>query len=242
VAAGVGYVVFVGFGDWGGLHAQAISFSGLPEYTGVHLGDMGFAILIGAVTALVVVVVRRVGFSVADGEKRIGMPLLLILGGLAVGLLAQAADWLSADSEEVLFSGQSAVPMIIAEDSVKIVLIVIVAKALAYAICLGCGFRGGPVFPAIFLGAALATFAVIWFDVSPTLAVAVGTAAGMASVTRMLLTPILFASLLVGQPGVDAVPAAVVAAATSWLVIATLDRRRKAQEAAVAEPVQAPAG
>jgi H+/Cl- antiporter ClcA len=242
VAAGVGYVVFVGFGDWGGLHAQAIAFPGLPEYTGVHVGDTGLAILVGVLTALVVVVVRRFAFSVSDREKRLGMPLLLILGGLTVGLLAQAANWLDADAETVLFSGQAGVPAVVAEDSAKIVLIVLVAKALAYGVCLGCGFRGGPVFPAIFLGAALATFPVIWFDVSPTLAVAVGTAAGMAAVTRMLLTPILFATLLVGPAGVDAVPAAVVAAATAWMVISALERRRKAQEAAVAEPVPATAG
>ena len=245
VAAGVGYIVFVGFGDWGGLHAQAISFSGLPQYTGVHVGDTGLAIVVGVLTALVVVAVRRFAFSVSDGEKRIGMPVLLILGGLAVGLLAQTASWLGADAEEVLFSGQAGVPAVIAEDSAKIVLIVLVAKALAYAVCLGCGFRGGPVFPAIFLGVALATFAVIWLDVSPTLAVAVGTAAGMAAATHMLLTPILFATLLVGPAGVDAVPDAVVAAATAWIVIALLERRRQAHEgsdAAVAEPAPATAG
>jgi H+/Cl- antiporter ClcA len=242
VAAGAGYLVFVGFGDWGGLHAQAISFTGLPEYTGVHPGDLSLAVVVGVLTALVVVVVRRLGFSVSDGEKRMGMPLLLILGGLAVGLLAQTAEWLGADPESVLFSGQAGVPAVVAEDSAKIVLILLVAKALAYGVCLGCGFRGGPVFPAIFLGVALATFPVIWFDVSPTLAVAIGAAAGMAAVTRMLLTPILFASLLVGPIGLDAVPAAVVAAATAWLVIAALERRRKAEEAAVAEPVPATTG
>ena len=235
VAAGVGYLVFVGFGNWGGLEAQAISFTGLPEYTGAHPFDLTLAIAVGALTALVVVVVRRFGFSVADIDSRIGMATLLILGGLAVGLLAQTADWLGAYPEGVLFSGQAGVPALVAEDSTKVVMILLVAKAIAYAICLGCGFRGGPVFPAIFLGAALATFAVIWFDVSPTLAVAVGAAAGMASVTRMLLTPILFAGLLVGPAGLDAVPAAVVAAATSWLVMAALDRRRAAQEAAVPE-------
>lgn len=241
VAAAVGYLVFVGFGDWGGLHAQAISFNGLPEYTGVHPGDMILGILVGALTALLVVLVRRYAFSVSTGEKRIGMPLLLILGGLTVGLLAQTANWLGADAETVLFSGQAGVPTVVAEDSAKIVLILLVAKALAYAVCLGCGFRGGPVFPAIFLGATLATFAVIWFDVSPTLAVAIGTAAGMAAVTRMLLTPILFAALLVGPSGLDAVPAAVVAAAAAWLVIATLEGRRQAQEEAVAYPMHEPA-
>jgi H+/Cl- antiporter ClcA len=159
-----------------------------------------------------------------------------------VGLLAQTADWLGAGAENVLFSGQASVPAVVSEDSAKIVLILLVAKALAYGVCLGCGFRGGPVFPAVFLGVALATFPVIWFDVSPTLAVAVGTAAGMAAVTRMLLTPILFAALLVGPTGVDAVPGAVIAAATAWLVIAALERRRKAGDAAAAEPVPATAG
>ena len=33
VAAGVGYLVFVGFGSWGGLDAQAIS---VPGPAGVH--------------------------------------------------------------------------------------------------------------------------------------------------------------------------------------------------------------
>jgi hypothetical protein len=55
----------------------------------------------------------------------------------------------------------------------------------------------------------------------------------------MLLTPILFASLLVGPNGVDAIPSAVIAAAASWLVIAALDRRHKAQEQALAEPAVA---
>src|SRR4029453_8018096 len=80
---------------------------------------------------------------------------------------------------------------------------------------LGAGFRGGPVFPAIFLAIALATFACVWFDVSPTLAVAIGTAAGTAAVTRLLVTASLFATLLVGTAGIDAVPPAARAAPPS---------------------------
>jgi H+/Cl- antiporter ClcA len=242
VAAAVGYLVFIGFGDWGGLHAQALAVPGLPPYTTDHLGDLGVALAVGVMAALTVVAVRRLAHLVGDSKARLGMPLLLVLGGLAVGLLAQAAAWLGADSQDVLFSGQASVPAVVAEDSVSIVLILLVAKALAYAVSLGSGFRGGPVFPGIFLGIALATLPVIWFGTSPTLAVAVGAAAGMAAVTRMLLTPILLAALLVGPSGVDAVPAAVLAAASTWLVVAGLERRHKASDGTTPEPARAQSG
>jgi chloride channel protein, CIC family len=148
-------------------------------------------------------------------------------GGLAVGLTAQIGDWLGANSQDILFSGQAGVPDE-ATASAKILVILLVGKAIGYAISLGCGFRGGPVFPAIFLGIAVAEFARAWFDVSPTLAVAAGAAAGMAAGTRLLITSALFASLLVGTSGLDAVPAAVLAAATAWLTAQALDRRATA--------------
>ena len=155
---------------------------------------------------------------------RLGTGWVLVLGGLAVGALAELADLLGADSQDVLFSGQASVPTLV-HDSTKVVLILLAAKSVAYAVSLGCGFRGGPVFPAIFLGIALATLAVDWFDVSPTLAVAVGAAAGMTAMTRLVLTAMLFAALLVGLNGIDAVPAAVLAATAAWLTITALERR-----------------
>jgi H+/Cl- antiporter ClcA len=236
VAAAVGYVLFVGFGSWEGLNAPGLVEPGLPPYQGVHFGDLAVALAVGVLGALVVAGVRWLGQRVAARPRvarpRAGIVSLLILGGLAVGLIAEVADLLGANSQDVLFSGQTSVPALVAQDSAWIVLLLLVAKGLAYAISLGCGFRGGPVFPAIFLGVALATFAVIWFDVSTTLAVAVGAAAGMAAMTRLLLTAMLFATLLVGRDGLDAVPAAVLAAAAAWLTMAALDRRA----AATAEP------
>jgi hypothetical protein len=55
----------------------------------------------------------------------------------------------------VLFSGQAGVPDE-ATASPKI-LVILVGKALGYGVSLGCGFRGSPVFPAIFLGIAVAS-------------------------------------------------------------------------------------
>jgi H+/Cl- antiporter ClcA len=167
----------------------------------------------------------------------VSMPVLLLAGGLMVGLLALAADGLGADSQDVLFSGQASLPQLLTESSASVVLVLLAAKALAYGVSLGCGFRGGPVFPAIFLGVAVATLGVIWADLSPTLAVAVGAAAGTAAATHLLLSSVVLATLLVGTAGVDAVPAAVLAAVTAWLVRTAADRR----EAATAEPAAASA-
>lgn len=225
VAAAVGYVIIVGFGDWGGLDVPGIAVPSLPPYEGTHLTDLLLAVVVGIVAAIVVVVVRTLATRVAgDGRERLGMPALLVTGGLAVGVLAVLADALGASSQDVLFSGQSSVPTVVAEDSTSIVFVLLAAKALAFAVCLGCGFRGGFIFPAIFLGIGLATLAVIWFDVSPTWAIAAGAAAGMAAMSRLLLSSILFATLLTGTAGLDAVPAAVLAAAAAWITATALER------------------
>jgi H+/Cl- antiporter ClcA len=206
VAAATGFVVFTGFGNWGGLGTAPISVPGLPEYTGTHLIDLLIAIAVGLVAAVVLTGVRRLGVLVNALEHR-SMMLVLPLGGLAIGCLAEATNLLGGHANDVFFSGQASVPVVIAEGSGWIVLLLFVAKGLGYAISLGCGFRGGPVFPAIFLGVALGSFAELAFGVSPTLAVAVGAAGGMAATTRLLITPVLFAALLVGRPGLDVAPA-----------------------------------
>ena len=224
VAAGTGYLLFIGLGDWGGLEAAALSVPGLPSYEGTSVRDLLLALAIGIVTAFVCEAVRILGRRTLGSEQRFGMGPLLVGGGLAVGLLALLADGLGADSQDVLFSGQSALPDLVAEDSARVVLVLVVAKALAYGICLGCGFRGGPVFPAIFLGVGLAMFAVIAFDVSPTLAVAVGASAGTVAMTKLLISPIILAAVLVGSEASDAVPAAIFASAAAWVVTSGLER------------------
>jgi len=226
VAAAVGYLIFVGFGDWGGLNAPGLVVPDLPLYEGTHLLDLIVAVAVGVLTGVMIAAIRQVASRAeGEGDRRLGMVSFLLAGGLAVGLIAVIADGLGADSQDVLFSGQAAIPSLIAETSTGIVLLLIVAKALAYAVSLSCGFRGGPVFPAIFLGIGIATLAVVWFDVSPTLAIAVGTAAGTAAQTKLVLTSMLFATLLVGTQGLDAVPAAVLAAAAAWIVTTALDQR-----------------
>jgi hypothetical protein len=156
-----------------------------------------------------------------DGMR---MPALLLGGGLVVGLLAQSADLLGADAQDALFSGKASVPNLLAEGLLGLV---VVLGGQGAGLCGEPGRRlsrrSG--LPGDLLGIGLAVLAVELLDVSPTLAVAVGTAAGMAAMTRLLLAPLLFAALLVGIPGVDAIPAAVFAGSAAWLTRTALDRR-----------------
>jgi H+/Cl- antiporter ClcA len=224
VAAAIGWLLFEGLGDWGGLETTALTIPGLPTYDRTSVRDLLLAIAIGIGVALACEAVRILARQTLAGEARLEVGPLLLGGGFSVGLIALAADALGAESQDVLFSGQDSVPALITETSATTLLVLVVAKALAYGICLGCGFRGGPVFPAIFLGVGLAMFPVIWFDVSPTLAVAVGAAAGAAGVTRLLFAPLLFAALLVSSSGLDAMSAAVLASAAAWVTVNALER------------------
>jgi H+/Cl- antiporter ClcA len=224
VAAAIGFLLFTGLGGWGGLSEEDLEVPGLPPYDGVHLGDLLLAVVLGVVIAILIEAVRIGGRRVLGGRKAMGGGPLLLAGGLAVGLLSLLADALGANPLDVLFSGQSSLPDLANEDSAKVVLVLLAAKGLAYAISLGCGFRGGPVFPAMFLGTGLAMLMVIAFDVSPTWAVAVGTAAGMAAMTKLLFASLLITAALVGTAGADTVPAAVLAAVAAWVTTTALER------------------
>jgi H+/Cl- antiporter ClcA len=239
VAAAIGYLIFIGIGDWGGLGEAQLSVPGLPEYGATKVADMLLAVLVGVACALLVVALHRISRGLAaESDRRFPMPALLVGGGLAVGLLAQLADLLGANPRDVLFSGQAALPELVAEGSAGVVIVLVLAKALAYGICLGCGFRGGPVFPAIFIGIGLGMLAAIVFDISATAAVAMGCAAGVTAVTRLLISSLVIATLLVGSAGLDTVPVAVMAAAAAWLTVNGLERF-KPQHTSTAEAASA---
>jgi H+/Cl- antiporter ClcA len=226
VAAAIGYTIFVGFGNWGGLETAGLAVPDLPLYDGTRVVDLFFAIAVGAITAILIVAVDRFATDVVGERlKRVGLAVSLVAGALIVGALALVADGLGSDSQDVLFSGQHSIAPLVAETSTGVLVVLLVAKAVAYAVSLMAGFRGGPIFPAVFLGIAVATFPVVWFDMSPTFAVAVGAAAGMAAYGKFVLTAMLFGALLVGSQGFDAIPGAVLAAAAAWIVVTAVEQR-----------------
>jgi H+/Cl- antiporter ClcA len=239
VAAGTGALVFTGVNDWPGLHTSSLSLPALPPYETVRVADLAWSIPLAVAIAVVVVATRHLAHRVLAGAAR-RPDVALVAAGLLVGLIAVSFRELADRPVElVLFSGQQQLPDVIAEGSASVLGLLVLAKGIAYALSLGSGFRGGPVFPAITIGV---TVGVLAADVLPSLettpAIAVGIAAGTAAVLRVPFTAVLLATLLLGSSAAEVAPIAVLASAVGWIVATALpnpeDRREPAPNGAEA--------
>lgn len=102
----------------------------------------------------------------------------------------------------------------------------LVAKLIAYAACMGGGFRGGPMFPAIAIGTILAAMAspLVGQGASTALvaaAIAAATSAGM----RFPLTGVLIGVLLTITAGPAATVPAIIGAVVGMLIRLAAERR-----------------
>ena len=157
------------------------------------------------------------------------MVLLTPVAGLAVALLAILyAEVTDKGSSDVLFSGQSALPrLIVSHASVRRrhAVAAVACKSLGYGVSLS-GFRGGPVFPAMFIGGAggVAMAGLPGMTLMP--AVAMGIGAMSVVMLRLPLTSVLLASLLLGDDGLAAMPVVIVAVVVAFVVSAWLPPAR----------------
>jgi H+/Cl- antiporter ClcA len=226
VAAAVGYVIIVGVGSWTGVPTSGLTVPDLPAYPTTRIVDLALAIVIGLAVGLLVFVVKHLAAGVSGARPRVGTGPMLVLGALVVGGLTLLVVAAGGSYEDVLFSGQTSLPSLLALTDEKLILLILLAKALGYAICLGAGFRGGPVFPAMFVGTAAALLIGTPFAMSTTAILAIGAACGMAAFTRLIFSSLVFVILLEGPVGLGAIPAAVLGAVTAWLVGKFLDQRQ----------------
>lgn len=186
LAAGIGTLVSIGMGSFTGLSSSAYALSALqlPHFGHPDIAQFGWTIGLAAVIALVA---RAVMLGGLGTHRVVSRRLLLCLPGVGVIVagLAIAFHGVSGHSvDDVLFSGQSALGGLVAAAgswSIWALVLLIAFKGLAYGLSLG-SFRGGPTFPALFLGAAAGMLASHLPGYSLTPAVAVGLGAAMAAV------------------------------------------------------------
>jgi H+/Cl- antiporter ClcA len=158
VAAGVGSLIFVGLDNWTGLGTFSLALPDLPPFEQPDLAQFGWAIVIGLLAAVVGSGIRRLALALRPHVER-RLLLVTSLVGMAVGGLAIVFAASSHSSSEVLFSGQDALGPFVSQSasySVGALLLLVACKGLAYSASMA-SFRGGPVFPAMFLGRPVAS-------------------------------------------------------------------------------------
>jgi len=224
LAAGIGSLIFVGLDNWTGLGTFSLAIPGLPHFGHPTLGEFGWALVIGVAAALAGAAIRWLGRLVHPYAERWTL-LAVPLAGLAVaGLAVGYAEGTGKASSDVLFSGQSALPHLIqhsASYSVGALLLLMACKGLAYGVSLG-SFRGGPIFPAMFLGAA----GGIALSHLPGLPVVAGVAMGIGAMSVVMLTlpltSVLLATLLLLSDGLAVMPLVIVAVVVAHVTAARI--------------------
>ena len=224
LASGIGALVFVGLDAWSGLGTFSLALPSVPPAVPPTLGSLGWALVMGLVCALVGWLIRSTGLWLRPVVHR--SRVLVTAGlGLLIGLTAMAYQLLSGRSfTDVLFSGQDALPNLVdnaAGYTLTALIVLIVCKAVAYGLSLS-AFRGGPVFPSMFIGAALGIAASGLPGMDLAAAIAMGIGAMCATMLRLPLTSTLLATLLLGVDGVLVTPQVVVAVAVAFVITIVL--------------------
>jgi H+/Cl- antiporter ClcA len=225
LSAGIGYLIFVGLNSWTGFGTFTLAIPHLPAFTTPDAAEFGWALVIGVGAALLGVAIRRLALllrSAAKGRVMVATPL----AGVGVALIAMLFEGgTGRGSTVVLFSGQTALGPLVghaASWSAGALVLLLLCKSVAYIISLS-SFRGGPVFPALFVGAVggMALSHAPGLPLVPALAMGIG--ALCVAMLKLPLTSVLLASLLVAHDGYSAMPLVIVAVTVTYVVSARLD-------------------
>ena len=226
IAAGVGALIFVGLDSWTGFGTFSLQVPNLPTSPSPTGAEFLWAIGIGIAAAVLGEGIKRLARAVRPVVARRSL-LYTPIAGLAIGgLVLLFTESTNHSFNFVLFSGQDQLPALLentADWTVGALVLLIVCKGLAYGISLS-SFRGGPVFPGLFIGAA-GGIALSHAAGLPTIA---GAAMGMGAMTTAMLglplTSVLITTLFLAADGVTLMPVVIVAAGVSYVASARSHR------------------
>lgn len=223
-AAGIGALIYVGLDNWTGFGTFSLAIADLPPVDAPTVGQFLWAIAIGLLAAVAGAVISQLALRIQPVVER-RMVLLMPVVGLTIGLVTLVFVVLTdRPSDNILFSGQDQLAPLIGDAagwSVGALLLLVVCKSLAYAAALT-SFRGGPVFPAIFVGAA----GGIALSHLPGLPMIPGVAMGMGAMTVAMLglplVSVLLTVLFLQADGLQLTPLVIVAVIVSYVASARL--------------------
>ncbi|GAA2147432.1 chloride channel protein [Glycomyces algeriensis] len=234
LSAGIGALVFTGLGEWTGLPVSSLQLPGLVIPARPDLADLLWTIPLAVLIAVGVRQVHHLGRRLVPHAAR--RPALMAMAAVAVTAVAAAAYALLTGRSpvEVLLSGQDALGMFTEKGDVPgtwALIALLALKGLAYAVSLAT-LRGGPIFPALFLGAAAGAL----LSGLPGFGVAAAMAAGMAAATAAILplpvSAAVLVTLLLGSGSAALAPIVLVAVVVAFVSEQLIDRAGKRAEPA----------
>lgn len=221
VAAGAGAVTMVA------LDAPTFAID-LPDYPGVQVGDALSAAVVAVVAALLAFLAVLAFPLVHRFFHGLRHPVLALgAGGLVLGLLG----WLGGPL--TLFKGLEEMKELSAEAgdlAWSAILLLAVIKLVALVVAAGAGFRGGRIFPTVFIGVAIGLAASSLVPSVPAaVAVSAAVLGAVIVVSRDGWLALFMAAVTVGDARL--LPVLCVALVPLWLVVRTMPRMRVAPPA-----------
>jgi H+/Cl- antiporter ClcA len=240
LASGIGSLIFIGLDSLTGLGTFSLAIPSLPHFARPDLAEFGWAVAIGLAAAVVGPGIRWLALFLKPYADRWVMLALPLAGAVIAVLAIIYAEGTGKATSEVLFSGQVDIGPLIHNASsytVGALLLLVVCKGLAYSVSLS-GFRGGPIFPAMFIGAA----GGIALSHLPGLPLVPGVAMGIGAMSVVMLslplTSVLLATLLLASDGLAVMPLVIVAVVVAHVAAAYIaPRPATAQSAAAGQPL-----
>lgn len=238
LAAGVGSLIFVGLDSWTGFGTFSLGAPKLAPAGSPTGAEFVWAIAIGIASAVLAAGIKRLALWLRPIVARRSVPYTA-LAGLAIGVIAYVfVETTDRPVSFLLFSGQDALAPLLEGATgwtVGALLLLVVCKSLAYGISLS-SWRGGPVFPGLFIGA------VGGMVLSHTigLPMVAGAAMGMGAMTTAMLglplTAVMITTLFLGADGITLMPVVIVAVAVSYVASAHLMPSPEPTDAASSSP------
>jgi H+/Cl- antiporter ClcA len=233
LAAGIGSLVSIGIGKITGLSSAAYALGSLPLHAlgRPTVAEFGWTIALAIAVAVVTHLALQGGmFTYRFVSRRQMLVLLPVIGLIIAGLAIAFTEISGKGISNVLFDGQAQLPGLVTQAgawSLGAVALLVVCKGLAYTLSLG-SFRGGPTFPAIFLGAAGGIMASHLPGFPESAAIAVGLGTTTAAVLRLPLTGVVVATLLCTHgAGVGVEPLIIVGVVVAYVTTLLLSRPPK---------------
>jgi H+/Cl- antiporter ClcA len=209
VAAGTGALTTV-------LAADPVLTLDVTPYPGPRMIDILSAMAVATASALVGLAAVYAFPYVHRVFHRLGHPVLMLTaGGLVLGLLGVLGGHLT------LFKGLDEMKELASrpdEHSAANLLLLGAVKLVAMLVAASCGFQGGRIFPAVFVGVALGMLAHALVDAVPiALAVTAATLGVLLATTRQGWLSLFTAAVLVTD--LDLLPLLCVAALPAWFAV-----------------------